>query len=80
LVQEGSQAGRQYGIHHALNSGIKVIPVFIFDTEILDQLQDKSDRRVDYIHQALQQIHKELKNHNSGLYVYHGTPIEAFKK
>lgn len=68
------------GLHHALNSGIKVIPVFIFDTEILDQLQDKSDRRVDYIHQALQQIHKELKNHNSGLYVYHGTPIEAFKK
>lgn len=68
------------GLHHALNSGIKVIPVFIFDTEILGQLQDKSDRRVDYIHQALQQIHKELKNHNSGLYVYHGTPIEAFKK
>ncbi len=49
------------GLHHALNAGIKVIPVFIFDTEILDQLQHKNDRRVDYIHQALQQIHKELK-------------------
>lgn len=68
------------GLHHALNAGIKVIPVFIFDPEILDQLQHKNDRRVDYIHQALQQIHKELKKYNSGLYVYHATPVEAFKK
>lgn len=68
------------GLHHALNSGLKVIPVFIFDTDILNQLQDKNDKRVDYIHQALQQIHKELKKHNSGLYVYYGPSMEVFKK
>lgn len=68
------------GLHHALNTGVKVIPVFIFDTDILNRLQNKRDRRVDYIHQALQHIHKELKKHNSGLYVYYGTPTEAFKK
>lgn len=68
------------GLHHALNTGLKVVPVFIFDADILDRLQNKKDRRVDYIHQALQRIHKELKKHHSGLYVYYGTPMEAFKK
>ncbi|OCA79405.1 deoxyribodipyrimidine photolyase [Chryseobacterium contaminans] len=67
-------------LHHALHSGLKVIPVFIFDTEILDRLQNKKDRRVDYIHRALQQIHHDLKEHNSGLYVYYGTVTEVFKK
>jgi len=68
------------GLYHALNSGLKVIPVFIFDTDILNQLEDRKDKRVDYIHQALQEIHKDLKKYNSGLYVYYGTPIEVFKK
>ncbi|MBP2615237.1 deoxyribodipyrimidine photo-lyase [Chryseobacterium jejuense] len=68
------------GLHHALSAGLKVIPVFIFDTDILNQLQNKNDKRVDYIHQALQDIHKDLKKYNSGLYVYHGTPIEVFKR
>ncbi|RXM52943.1 deoxyribodipyrimidine photolyase [Chryseobacterium sp. CH25] len=68
------------GLYHALNTGVKVVPVFIFDTDILNSLQNKSDRRVDYIHQALQYIHKELKKYGSGLLVYYGTPIEVFKK
>ncbi|WP_265130124.1 cryptochrome/photolyase family protein [Chryseobacterium oranimense] len=68
------------GLYHAIQSGLKVIPVFIFDTDILNRLQDKKDRRVDYIHQALQRIHKELKKYNSGLYFYHGTPMQVFKK
>jgi deoxyribodipyrimidine photo-lyase len=68
------------GLYHALNSGLRVIPVFIFDTDILNQLEDRKDKRVDYIHQALQEIHKDLKKYNSGLYVYYGTPIEVFKK
>lgn len=55
------------GLIAALQSEQKVIPVFIFNTKILDQLENKSDRRVDYIHQVLTEIHKELKNHKSGL-------------
>ena len=68
------------GLRHALLSGLKVVPVFIFDKEILDRLPHKSDRRVDYIHQALQGIHRDLQKHNSGLYVYYGRPEEVFKK
>ncbi|MDN3693410.1 deoxyribodipyrimidine photo-lyase [Chryseobacterium tructae] len=66
------------GLYHALNSGLKVLPIFIFDQEILNRLQNKDDRRVDYIHQALQQIHSNLKEYNSGLHVYYGTPMEVF--
>ncbi|MDD2476882.1 MAG: deoxyribodipyrimidine photo-lyase, partial [Dysgonamonadaceae bacterium] len=41
------------GLYHALESGFPVLPIFIFDTDILDKLENKHDRRVDYIHQAL---------------------------
>lgn len=68
------------GLDHALKSGNKVLPVFIFDTEILDLLQDKSDKRVDYIHQALNSLDKELKIYNSGLKTYYGKPIDIFKQ
>lgn len=68
------------GLHHALTSGLKVVPVFIFDTEILDRLPDKNDKRVDYIHQALQRMHQTLQKYNSGLTVYYGSPVDAFKK
>ncbi|WP_336735015.1 deoxyribodipyrimidine photo-lyase, partial [Chryseobacterium sp. VD8] len=47
------------GLFHALEAGLKVVPVFIFDKEILDKLEDKSDRRVDYFYQALEEIHAE---------------------
>lgn len=68
------------GLHHALSSGNQVLPIFIFDTEILDQLEDKLDRRVDYIHQALSGINSELKKYNSGLKTFYGKPIEIFKE
>lgn len=67
-------------LNAALQSDQKVLPIFIFDTEILDQLENKSDRRVDYIHQALEAIHEELKNHKSGIKTYHGKPLEIFKE
>ena len=34
------------GLFHALNSGNPVLPIFIFDKNILDKLEDKRDRRV----------------------------------
>ena len=57
-----------------------MLPVFIFDKEILDKLDNTSDKRVDYFHQALHGIHEELKKHNSGLSVFHGKPLDVFKK
>jgi deoxyribodipyrimidine photo-lyase len=68
------------GLHHALNSGNPVLPIFIFDTEILDKLDNKTDSRVDFIHRALADIDDELKNVESSLLTLHGNPLELWKK
>lgn len=68
------------GLNHALNSDFPVLPIFIFDENILNKLDEKADRRVDYIHQALQNINKQLKNYNSALTTFLGNPSEIFQK
>ena len=55
------------GLCQALAAEFPVLPIFIFDTAILDALANKSDRRVDYIHQALSAINLTLKNYHSKL-------------
>jgi deoxyribodipyrimidine photo-lyase len=65
---------------HALQSGAAVLPIFIFDPNILNDLKNKKDRRVDFIHQSLQGLHDELQKHGSSLLVLHDTPENAFKK
>ena len=66
-------------LYYALNSNLPVLPIFIFDPLILDKLEDKSDRRVSFIHNALQEIQTELLQSDSSLLVLHKTPLEAFK-
>ena len=66
-------------LYHALNSNLPVLPIFIFDPLILDKLENKSDRRVSFIHNALQEIQTELLQSDSSLLVLNKTPLEAFK-
>ncbi len=68
------------GLSEALKSDEKVIPIFIFDRDILDHLEDQYDRRVDYIHQALEKINQELKEFGSSLLTFHGKPLDVFKQ
>lgn len=68
------------GLHHALTSGFPVLPIFIFDKEILDKLENKRDRRVDYLHQALTQLNLILKFYGSTLKTYYGQPLDIFIK
>lgn len=69
-----------HGLFQALNSGYKVLPIFIFDPNILNRFEDKNDRRVDYIYQALQNIDKKLAKFNSGIEHFFKTPIEVFEE
>jgi deoxyribodipyrimidine photo-lyase len=66
-------------LFNALKQGIPVVPVFIFDEEILDQLEDKQDRRVVFIHRALESIHHKLEKLGSSLEVYYGKPLDVFQ-
>ena len=67
------------GLTQALNAGFPVLPIFIFDSNILNQLENKHDRRIDYIHQVLNFLNQKLKKHNSTLLTFYGEPLEVFK-
>jgi deoxyribodipyrimidine photo-lyase len=67
-------------LYHALKSGYPVLVIFIFDTNILDHLDEKSDLRVQFIHHQLAILQKQLIAHQSSLYVGHGTPIAIWEK
>ena len=68
------------GLYHALSGDVPVIPLFIFDKNILDELEDVTDRRVEFIHQALQQIQEQLTSLGSTLEVHYGFPQQVFLK
>jgi deoxyribodipyrimidine photolyase len=59
-------------LYHALRSGNKVLCLFIFDKNILDKLEDKNDRRVNFIHRAIGNLKATLQQHQSDLMVAYG--------
>lgn len=67
------------GLYHALRDNKNVIPIFIFDTEILDKLEDKADLRVQFIHDCLQHLKEQLEEIGTSLLVLHGNPIDIFQ-
>lgn len=67
------------GLFHALNSNEEVLPIFIFDENILSQLT-KDDARVSFIHQELEKIQKQLQDIGKSLAVFNGNPREVFIK
>lgn len=68
------------GLYHALKSELPVKPIFIFDTEILEKLEDKSDARVSFIYGVISQLKLELERFGSSLDVYYGNPVEIWDK
>lgn len=66
-----------HGLFKALTSGCRVMPVFIFDKNILEELQP-DDRRLTFIHQQLQKLHATFGQYGGGLHVYYGDPETVF--
>ncbi|MBS1566992.1 MAG: deoxyribodipyrimidine photo-lyase, partial [Bacteroidetes bacterium] len=66
-------------LYYALKAGGPVLPLFIFDRNILDDLGQKADRRVEFIHQAIEDMQATLHSKDSGMEVHYGHPIEVFK-
>jgi deoxyribodipyrimidine photo-lyase len=69
-----------HGLYLALTQSDVVLPIFIFDKDILDSLKDKADKRLAFIHKALSEINETLKGSGSSLYVMHDAPLGAFQK
>ena len=68
------------GFYQALQKDVPVLPIFIFDPEILDNLP-KNDARVSFIHEQTQKISNQLStNYDSGIAQFHDSPKAVFKK
>ncbi|MBD3639309.1 MAG: deoxyribodipyrimidine photo-lyase [Crocinitomicaceae bacterium] len=67
------------GLHHALKSGMPIVPIFIFDENILDDLP-VDDPRVNFIYDELKEIHIRLQRFDSGLHIFYGQPIDIWEQ
>ncbi len=66
-------------LYFALKENKNVLPIFIFDPTILDKLENKLDKRVDYIHQAIYSLQKNFLLAGSTIEVYYLNPLKVFK-
>ena len=68
------------GLYQALSEKHPVLPIFIFDTEILDNLPE-DDARVTFIFETLQKLRKTLQEeHDSSLAIYYGKPMDIYNQ
>mgnify|MGYP001254166002 CR=1 FL=1 len=68
-----------HGLEQALRVG-NVLPIFIFDPEILNKLSNKKDKRVNFIYKEIKKLKYELENHSSSLIIFFDKPLNAFKR
>lgn len=67
-------------LYHALRDARAVWCVFVFDTEILDALPNRADRRVEFIRHAVVELQAALEASGGGLTVLHGRARELVPK
>jgi len=66
------------GLYEAINFSQNVLPLFIFDENILNELPE-NDARVTFIYNSLWGINQNLLKHNSSVLTIKGNPISVWK-
>ena len=67
------------GLYHALKSDLPVLPIFIFDKDILNCLEDKDDARITFIYETIEKLDATLQKLGNSLLVLYDTPENAWK-
>ncbi len=67
-------------LYHALKAHSRVHCAFCFDTEILDLLPARADRRVEFLHRAVAELDEGLRRRGGGLAVVHGRARTAIPR
>jgi deoxyribodipyrimidine photo-lyase len=65
-------------LYKAHQSGLPVLGLFIFDTNILDKLEERSDARVTFIHRQIQQLQRRVEEKGGAIHVAYGKPEAVF--
>jgi deoxyribodipyrimidine photo-lyase len=66
------------GLFKALNENKNILPIFIFDDAILDELPE-DDARVNFIYESLAKINKQLNKYNTSLKILKGQIDDVWK-
>ena len=69
-----------HGLYQALKKGGFVLPIFIFDSNILGKLEERADRRVQFIDEQIKQLKVALEQVGSTLLVCYGNPLEVYQQ
>ncbi len=69
-----------HGLYEALRADEPTVPVFIFDRNILDRLEDRDDARVTFIHQELQRVKAAYEAAGGSILIGYGKPEEVWAK
>lgn len=64
-------------LYHALKSSSQVYCAFVFDTDILDRLEEKADRRVEFIWESVSELKHALQAKGGDLIVRHAAARAA---
>ena len=67
------------GLLAALAQNEPVLPLFIFDERIINELSP-DDPRVGFIYESLKVLDAKLKKHGSGILIRKGDPLEVWKE
>jgi deoxyribodipyrimidine photo-lyase len=67
------------GLFHALRGNNPVLPIFIFDKNILNKLEDRADARVTFLHDTLSELKAELEKMGSTLLVFYDEPMNVWQ-
>ncbi len=67
-------------LYHALKNSEQVFCIFVFDAEILNQLEDKADRRVEFIWESLKELKTTFQAQGGDLIVEYGIAKEIVVK
>ncbi|MEM9259389.1 MAG: deoxyribodipyrimidine photo-lyase [Bacteroidota bacterium] len=68
------------GLYRALKAGGPVLPIFIFDRNILDKLPEKTDARVEFIHRSVTELNGVYQTYGSHLRAFYGEPMKVWRK
>ena len=69
-----------HGLHRALLASNNVLPVFVFDKNILGDINNIHDRRVSFLHDTLRSMNTYLETLGKSLMVVYDTPVQAFER
>ncbi|MDG2313770.1 MAG: deoxyribodipyrimidine photo-lyase [Flavobacteriaceae bacterium] len=67
------------GLYAALNGPFPVLPIFVYDTAILEKLP-KKDARLDFIHTSIAHLQKQLQPLGKSMTTFQGNPLQVIEK